>query len=366
MSETVLLTGATGFLGMELLARLIDRGEDDVIALVRARDEATAVERLDRVLARLYGAPPRAAARVRAIPADVSLPGLGLSATHRREVLARASSIVHCAASIAFDLPLEEARNINAAGTARVLELAHELDATGRLRRVVHVSTAYVCGRRRGVFGERDAPATASFRNSYEQSKADGERIVASVGAGLPLAIARPSIVVGDSRCGWTPSFNVVYWPLQAFARGLIDEIPADPGGALDIVPVDYVADGILALHDEEEIAGTINLVAGRHAVSNRRLLELASAQFGRAEPPFVAGGALPGIREADVYLPYFDVHTRFDDARARALLDPREIACPPLERYFSTLMDYAASTRWGKRAPTRQSTHATLAAEAL
>jgi nucleoside-diphosphate-sugar epimerase len=363
VSETVLLTGATGFLGMELLARLIDRGEDDVIALVRASDEAAAEARLRSVLARLYDEPPSVAERVRAIPADVSLPGLGLSATHRREVLARTSSIVHCAASIAFDLPLQEARSVNTAGAARVLELAHELDGGGRLRRIVHVSTAYVCGRHRGVFGERESPgASAAFRNSYERSKADGERIVATAGTGLPLAVARPSIVVGDSRCGWTPSFNVVYWPLQAFARGLIEEIPADPDGTLDIVPIDYVADGILALHDEDDFTGTINLVAGERAISNRRLLQLASAYFDRAEAPFVSDGALPGVREADVYLPYFDVDVRFGEERARALLDPRGIACPPLERYFSTLMDFAARTRWGKRAPTRQSTQATAA----
>ena len=363
MSATVLLTGATGFLGMELLVRLLERGEDELIVLVRARDEAAATERLQAVLRRLYDETPLAAERVRALPADVSLPRLGLSATHRREVLSRTSSIVHCAASIAFDLPLEQARNVNAGGAARVLELAHELNGTGRLRRVVHVSTAYVCGRHRGVFGERDAPgASASFRNSYERSKADGERVVATAGAGLPLAVARPSIVVGDSRCGWTPSFNVVYWPLQAFARGLIDEVPADPDGTLDIVPIDYVADGILALHDEDELTGTINLVAGERAVSNRRLLELAAARFDRAEAPFVRDGALPGVREADVYLPYFDVRARFGEERARALLDPLGIACPPLERYFSTLMDYAARTRWGKRSPTRQSTHAAAA----
>ena len=296
----------------------------------------------------------------------MSLTGLGLGATDRREVLAQTSSIIHCAASIAFDLPLAQARNVNAGGTARVLELARELDGAGRLRRVVHVSTAYVCGRHLGVFGEGPAPAGASFRNSYEQSKADSERIASLAGDGLPLALARPSIVVGDSRCGWTPSFNVVYWPLQAFARGLIDQVPADPEGTLDIVPVDYVAEGILALHDEAELLGTINLVAGANAVSNRRLLELACAHFERAAAPFVRDGALPGVREAEVYLPYFDVRAQFTDERARQLLQPRGIECPPLERYFSTLMDYAARARWGKRSPTREAAHAGTAGQPL
>jgi thioester reductase-like protein len=357
MSETVLLTGATGFLGMELLVRLLERTDSDVIVLVRARDREAAAARVRGVLERLYDEPPDAASRVRAIPADVSLEGLGLSGVDRREILARADSIVHCAASISFDLPLTQARNVNTYGASRMLSLARELDACGRLRRMVHVSTAYVCGRHAGVFAEHQLDVGQDFRNTYEHSKAHGERIVREGAAGLPLVIARPSIVVGDSRCGWTPSFNVVYWPLQAFSRGLIGEIPADPDGVLDIVPVDYVADAILALHDSET-TGTVHLVAGEHAVSNRELLELACARFQRAAPRFARGGELPGVREADMYLPYFDVRTTFDDARARELLGPRGISCPPLHRYFSTLIDYAQQSRWGKLSPTRASAH--------
>jgi thioester reductase-like protein len=363
MSETVLLTGATGFLGMELLVRLLERTDHDVIALVRARDREAAADRLRGVFERLYGEPPAAASRVRAIPADVSLEDLGLSRADRCEILARTDSIVHCAASISFDLPLAQACNVNTYGAARMLALARELDTHGRLRRMVHVSTAYVCGRHAGVFAEQQLDVGQDFRNTYEQSKAHGERLLREGSAGLPLVIARPSIVVGDSRCGWTPSFNVVYWPLQAFARGLIEQLPADPEGILDIVPVDYAADGILALLEDAAAEGAVNLVAGPGAVSNRRLLELACARWQRESPPFAGGATLPGVPEADVYLPYFDVHASFDDRRARSLLAPRRIECPPLESYFSTLIDYAERARWGKRAVTRRAAHALLGA---
>ncbi len=78
MSETVLLTGATGFLGMEMLARLLEQDEHDVVCLIRAPSAAAADERLAAVVARLYDEPPSSVGRVRAVAGDVSLDGLGL------------------------------------------------------------------------------------------------------------------------------------------------------------------------------------------------------------------------------------------------------------------------------------------------
>ena len=54
MSSRILLTGATGFLGMEVLARLLERTDREVLCLVRAEDTAAAERRLDDVLAKLY------------------------------------------------------------------------------------------------------------------------------------------------------------------------------------------------------------------------------------------------------------------------------------------------------------------------
>ena len=97
-------------------------------------------------------------------------------------------------------------------------------------------------------FRETDLDLGQGFRTQYEQSKFEAERAIGEAAADLPLLIARPSIIVGDSHSGWTSAFNVIYWPMRAFSRGLMDEVAIDPEGVADIVPVDYVADGLMAL----------------------------------------------------------------------------------------------------------------------
>ncbi len=263
MSETVLLTGATGFLGMEMLAHLLEQDEHDVVCLIRAPSAEAADERLAAVVARLYDEPPLSVGRVRAVAGDVSLDGLGLSAGDRESLIEGVGSVLHCAASISFDNTLEEARAVNTAGALRMIELSRAIAAAGRLRRHLHVSTAYVAGRFQGVFRETDLDRGQGFRNTYEQSKFDAEQAIGEAAGDLPLAIARPSIVVGDSRSGWTPAFNVIYWPMRAFSRGLMDEVAIDPDGLADIVPIDYVADGLMALLEDE--------TASRHLRARRR-----------------------------------------------------------------------------------------------
>jgi thioester reductase-like protein len=354
MSETVLLTGATGFVGMEALARLLERDDDvDVLALVRGRDRDDACARLDGVLRTLYGAPAAGIReRVRALPGDVTLDGLGLSDAHRRDVLRRVGSVLHCAASVSFALPLEQSRAINVDGARRVIELARQLPA---LRRVVHVSTAYVAGCHDGLFRENQLTAGQAFRNGYERSKYEAEVLIAAQAADLPLVVARPSIVVGETDTGWTPAFNVIYWPLQAFARGMLDRLPARPEGRVDVVPVDYVADALVHLLFDQGVAGALHLVAGEQAATYAELVELACAHLGRPRPRLVGPAQAPDLAEGNVFLPYFDIRTRFDDRRARALLAPHGIAPAPLASYFGRLLDYAHAAGWGERRLTRR-----------
>ncbi len=369
MSGAILLTGATGFLGMDALARLIERGGEDraggahdapgapIAVLIRASDDAGAQERLRMVLRRLYDdEPPPSAARVRAVRGDLLEPGLGLSASDRRWLAESVDRIVHCAASISFELPLLQAREINVRGVERVLELAREIAAAGALRRVVHVSTAYVSGRHAGTFGEHELDVGQEFRNTYERSKHEAELLLRAADD-LPLAVARPSIVVGHSASGWTSAFNVLYWPMRAFERGLLDEVPAREDSIVDFVPVDYVTDGILALLDADDARGAYNLVTGEAALSAGELVQLHSALTGREPVRFVAqrhpAGGLPA--GAETFVPYFDVRCRFGDQRARAVLEAAGVSRPDPREYLPALISFARATNWGKRRLSRR-----------
>jgi thioester reductase-like protein len=352
----ILLTGATGFLGMDALARLIERDRQQIVVLVRAPHDDGARERLDGVLARLYDAPPAAAAaRVRAVRGDLLEPGLGLSAADRAWLLDSVETIVHCAASISFELPLAEAREINVRGVERVIELAREIANAGALRRLVHVSTAYVSGRHAGAFREEDLDIGQEFRNTYEQSKNEAERMLLAADD-LPIAVARPSIVVGHSASGWTSAFNVLYWPMRAFERGLLQEVPAREDSIVDFVPVDYVTDGILALLDNEHAHGAYNLVSGELALSAGELVELHSSLSGREPLRFVAQHTPAGLPAgAETFVPYFDVRCRFTDPRALNVLTAAGVEKPDPRHYLEQLINYARTTAWGKRPTSRQ-----------
>lgn len=348
MNDAILLTGGTGFLGMELIARLLDAGDGpDIFVAVRAGDRLGAEERLAETVGRLYDAPPEAIARLRAVRADLTAPALGISVPDRRALKAHVSRVVHCAASIAFTLPLPEAREINVGGTQRVLELAAQLP---HLERLVHVSTAYVSGRASGVFGEDDVGGSA-FRNTYEQTKMEAEVAVAR--AGLPAAIVRPSIVVGEAGSGWTAAFNVLYWPLQAFARGLLPVVPADPDGVVDMVPVDYVADVIAHAAFEPGAGGRFHAVAGDRALRVRELIGAVCGELELDPPELAPLDSLPPDHPAAVFAPYFDVDTRFDDTRARQLVGGD--GPPHPLTYIPRLLEYAHNARWGKRSLTRE-----------
>ncbi len=360
MSGAVLLTGATGFLGMETLARLIDRGEEQIITIVRAEDDEGARARLSGVLAQLYDAPPPGAERVHAVRGDLLQPCLGLAPRDRERIVGSVDRIIHCAASISFDLPLAESREINVGGVARIIELARQIAATGRLRRLLHVSTAYVGGCHEGPFGEEDLDVGQEFRNPYQRSKHEAETLLQDA-ADLPVVIARPSIVVGHRVSGWTPVFNVIYWPIRAVERGLLEEVPARAEAVVDFVPVDYVAAALVALLEQDGPGATCHLVAGARAMNAGELVETYSrlAAPGPAAPralrlvePGEDRQLPPG---AEALRPYFDVHCRFGDTRAGETLLAHGIAQPDPRELLPKLIAYARLTAWGRRPISRQ-----------
>ncbi len=361
VSGDVLLTGTTGFIGMELLARYLERSDRGVVALVRAGGPEGAQGRMDAVLQNIFGAHWREHAhRVHAVAADVTAPGLGLTPAEREAIAERVTTIVHSAASVSFTLPLDEAREINVAGTRRMLELATLAHERGGLECYGHVSTAYVAGTHAGQFSECDLDVGQSFHNSYEQSKFEAERLVRA--AGLPSKILRPSIVVGDRHSGWTAAFNVLYWPLRALSRGVFAAVPAVSTAPVDVVSIDYVADGIYALCEQRGGAGeTYHLIAGRHASTIGEIIGRASGYFRKPAPtvlspaefatlPSGTAAQASALAAVSAYFPYFSIDTVFEDEATRARLEPEGILASPLSDYLERLLDFATRSRWGKR----------------
>ena len=155
-----------------------------------------------------------------------------------------------------------------------------------RLERFSYVSTAYVAGEPGGLFREDELAVGQSFRNPYERSKFEAELALRSEAADLPLQILRPSIVVGDSTTGRTTSFNVLYGPLKAFARGAMRAIPRAPRRRpVDIVPVDYVADRVHELATRRARTARFHLVAGRTRRPWAACSRCRREELGRSEP---------------------------------------------------------------------------------
>jgi long-chain acyl-CoA synthetase len=365
----VLLTGATGFVGMEVLARYLQHSDRTVCALVRAGSPDEATARVRDTLTTLFGSADRYSQRVLAVPADIETDGLGLNRRDRDRVAAAVGDIVHCAASVSFSLPLERSREINVAGTRRMLELAALSQQLGGLRRFGYVSTAYVAGTFDGEFGEDQLEVGQDFHNAYEHSKFEAEQLVRSASDRFPVQIFRPSIIVGERDTGWTVSFNVLYAPLKAFARGEYLALPGRRSAPVDVVPIDYVADAVFEIASRpvtpEAGQETYHLVAGSQASTVGRLMELSAAYFRRRAPRLLPpavytrllhpllvwtsrGKRRRALRRSEVYFPYFAIRARYDDRRARRRLEPAGISATPIEGYFDRLAGYAVRSRWG------------------
>lgn len=358
----VFLTGATGFVGMEVLVRYLERGSRSVTCLVRAESDEAARARLDKILDQLIANGAELFAhRVEAVAGEMTADDLGLSPELRERLAQETGTIIHCAANVAFDQELEDARRTNVGGTRRMLEFARLAQQCGGLERYAQVSTAYVAGTHTGRFTEEDLEVGQGFRNTYEQSKFESEQMIRAEADELPWIVLRPSIIVGDQSSGWTSAFNVMYWPLRALSTGLFRAVPAMPESPLDIVSIDYVADAIYELAEcpLDSSHKTFHLTASEDASTFAEIVSLASRYFRKPEPQavppaeFVAGaGTLSdaAIEASRIYFPYFAIATVFDNARTRARLAQAGIHCTPLREYMHHLLDFATRSRWGKR----------------
>ncbi len=368
-SRGVLLTGVTGFIGGELLARLLDRDpERRIYCLIRASSPEQLEARRRSVLAHA-GIDGPAGERVVALAGDVVRPDLGLGAS-APEIAEAVSEIYHVAASTKFDLDLESARAINRDGARHIRDFAALAAERGGVRRLHHVSTAYVVGDCEGEVFEGDAESPSRFRNTYEQTKWEGEQVLSPESSPVPVTCYRPSIVVGDSRTGRTLHFRVLYDPMRWIYSGKMQLLPCRPEVRLDVVPVDWVCDAMLALGEQDDSAGQVYHLSSGAAGAMRidEIIDVSVAAVNAyheevgmdAIPrPTVVSPELPDTATDEerqqseklfelargvmgTHVPYMLTDQVFDGSRTRDALAAPELRCPPLRDYLHRIV------RWG------------------
>ena len=238
------MTGATGLLGTEVVARLLATTQCTIYALVRADSDAEAAHRLQALWWEDKGLAEAIGQRVVAIAGDMTDDPSRLAA-RTGHLAQHITHVIHCAAETGLQKSKEQLWRINVEGTRHMVQLAKGFT---QLQRFTYISTAYVAGTQSGRIVEDGPLATcdSAFYSLYEQSKAEAERVVGA--SGLPLTICRPGMIVGNSQTGRTRNFNTVYYVLKLLLQGRLPVLPVSRQQTVNVVPVDDVARRVVAL----------------------------------------------------------------------------------------------------------------------
>jgi len=227
--KTVLITGVTGLIGSYLAMVMLKDGYK-VFALARPKNNKSAADRVFNVL-NFWGKEilSQNYNKLEVLDGDVAKEDIGLN-KHSIDILIReVDEIFHSAAVTQFNWPLDKARKVNVQGTENVLQLAVKCKEEGRIKKVNHVSTAYICGDHKGTFKEDDLDIGQAFDSTYEQSKFEAEKLVEEYRKrGLWIDIYRPPLVLGESANGKTINLQQsVYQLLHIWSMEIFEHFPA-------------------------------------------------------------------------------------------------------------------------------------------
>ena len=363
-SKRVLVTGATGFLGSHLAYDLLKRGHF-VVALARSSDSQTARNRLVKVLNRVsidLKETPELLERLEVLESDIAAPMAGLDKSDYENLCNNIEEVWHSAASLSFgEDRRSEIFRMNVDGTRNIMELVSRTPS----RRLHHVSTAYVAGKRSGVVYETEIDVGQDFRNPYEESKCHTETIVWSEhAAGNVIAtIYRPSVVIGESVTGRATHFHGVY----AFIRGLwtvvtrfrkktgknIVNLPLRVRGSgsasLNFVPIDYVTESMCHLGSLKSNIGRTFHMTNPDPTPNKQWLEIVCDQLGVRGVDLVDDNSFEDVpmtrlesifhRQMAFYYQYLTNHSYFDCSATLEALKGTGIKCPEVTDEFNRKM---------------------------
>jgi len=352
------VTGATGFIGSYLVAKLVQR-PGAIYALVR-KESLPKLERLREA----WGVDDK---RVVAVIGDLAKPNLGVAAAERRKLKGRIDHVFHLAAIYDIQASADAQYAANVDGTRHAVELAEAVQA-GCFH---HVSSIAAAGLYEGVFREDMFEEAEELDHPYFRTKHESEGVVRRE-CKRPFRIYRPGFVVGDSKTGQIDKVDGPYYFFKAIQKMRQMLPPWMPtigveGGRINIVPVDYVADALDYLAHAKGLDGkcfhltdpapyrvgeVLNIFA-RAAHAPQMTMRINAKMFGFIPAPILYGlGSLAPVKRAmkvvlnalgiprDVF-PFINWPTRYDNREAAKALQGSGIGVPALETYAARLWDY-------------------------
>jgi nucleoside-diphosphate-sugar epimerase len=341
----VLLTGGTGFVGQEILWQAAH--DDDIaemVVLIRPktiRDRKTKevlkvlspAERGEDLLRQLWLETPEQRAKFRFVAGDVEQPNMGLSEEDLAELRRTLTHVIHCAASVAFDDPYEASFAANVTGSLNALQFSLGLQEAQGSPFITHIGieTSYIHGRQtQKVAREDDMVFPRNFYNNYyELTKAmasiETERFILE--KKLRVVQLCPAIVIGESKAGNNRGdTKVVNAPVNVFGRahetlkrpkgtgkgGFVERstgtliarmaciFPGDPSAELNLIPVDWVVQGILAGLRKPEATGRRVHLATDNRLTSQQIRDTVQEELGvdvkLAEPTLHRNVTLPAL----------------------------------------------------------------------
>jgi thioester reductase-like protein len=352
------VTGATGFIGSYLVAKLLHRS-GPIYALVRK-------ESLPK-LARLREAWGVDDKRVIAVVGDLAKPKLGVSMAEVRKLKGKIDHVFHLAAIYDIQASADAQFAANVDGTRHAVQFAEAVQA-GCFH---HVSSIAAAGLYEGVFREDMFEEAEELDHPYFRTKHEAERVVRQQCA-RPFRIYRPGFVVGDSKTGQIDKIDGPYYFFKAIQKMRQMLPPWMPtigveGGRINIVPVDFVAGALDYLAHKKGLDGkcfhltdpaphrvgeVLNIFA-RAAHAPEMTMRINAKMFGFIPAPILYGlGSLAPVKRAmrvvlhDLGIPrdvfqFINWPTRYDNREAAEALKGSGIAVPELETYAAKLWDY-------------------------
>jgi len=375
--NTLLISGATGLLGSYLVRDLLLDGRSLAVIVRRDRKRAAAA-RVEAIVVHWEETLGKRLPRPVVLEGDLTQPLCGLDTEARRWVAGHCDELLNNAASLTFrgtDRDQEPWRT-NVTGTREILALARECG----IRHLHHVSTAYVCGLRTGLVREDELDVGQDFANDYERTKVEGERLVraaAATGGFLDTAtVYRPSIIVGDSRTGWTSTYHGLFAALR-LGHTLLSRVTkgTTSGPALlaligvamqdtkNFVPVDWVSAVIAhAIQTPASRGATYHLTHPQPLSMDtvgrliQRAVEAYSPDASPDDPDLCdEDWFADNLRtQLDVYRSYLRNDPTFDRSATVALA--AQIPCPPLDMpSLLRMAKFAIDHDFGRTSPLLQ-----------